>query len=41
MNRCRQAIFLAPLALALAAPAQAQEEQAAELAKKLSNPVAR
>lgn len=40
MKRYERALFLAPMALALAAPAQAQDDQAAELAKKLSNPVA-
>ena len=40
MNRFKQSLFLASLALALGTPAQAQEDQAAELAKQLSNPVA-
>jgi hypothetical protein len=41
MTRPRKwTLALAATALALAAPARAQEDQAAELAKKLSNPVA-
>ena len=39
--RCyRWMFFLVMIATALAAPARAQDDQAAELAKKLSNPVA-
>jgi hypothetical protein len=35
-----QMLYLAMIALALAAPARAQDDQAAELAKKLANPIA-
>ena len=40
MRRCEWMLCLAISALALAIPARAQDEQAAELAKKLANPVA-
>jgi len=40
MRRCEWMLFLAPVALALATPVRAQDDQAAELAKKLANPVA-
>ena len=40
MRRCEWMLFLAVSALALATPARAQDDQAAELAKKLANPVA-
>jgi hypothetical protein len=40
MRRGEWVLFLALSALALALPARAQDDQAAELAKKLSNPVA-
>jgi len=40
MKRCEWMLSLALSALALALPARAQDDQAAELAKKLSNPVA-
>jgi hypothetical protein len=40
MKRYRWMLFLTIFASALAAPAAAQDDQAAELAKKLSNPVA-
>ena len=40
MKRCEWMLPVAMVALALAMPARAQEDQAAELAKKLSNPVA-
>jgi hypothetical protein len=40
MRRCGWMLSLAMIALALAAPARAQDEQAAELAKQLSNPLA-
>jgi hypothetical protein len=40
MRRCGWMLSLGMIALALAAPARAQDEQAAELAKKLANPVA-
>jgi hypothetical protein len=33
-------LFMAMLALALATPARAQDNQAAEVAKKLANPIA-
>lgn len=39
-GRCEWTLALATLALTLAAPARAQGDDAAELAKKLSNPVA-
>ena len=40
MKRCEWMLSLALSALALALPARAQDDQAAELAKKLANPVA-
>jgi hypothetical protein len=40
MKRCERTLALLTLTLTLAAPARAQDDQAAELAKKLSNPVA-
>jgi hypothetical protein len=40
MKRYKWRLFLAIAALAMASPARAQDDQAAELAKKLSNPVA-
>ena len=40
MRRYGWILFLAPITLALATPARAEDDQAAELAKKLSNPVA-
>ena len=40
MKRCEWMLPLAMAALALAMPARAQDDQAAELAKQLSNPVA-
>ncbi|MFY9705462.1 MAG: hypothetical protein WCE56_01585 [Desulfobacterales bacterium] len=40
MNRYGWPLFMAMAALALMTPARAQENQAAELAKKLANPVA-
>jgi hypothetical protein len=40
MKRCGWMLFLAMAALTLATPALAQEDKAAELAKKLANPVA-
>jgi hypothetical protein len=39
-RRHKWMLYLAPIALALAVPAWAQDEQAAELAKQLSNPLA-
>ena len=40
MKRCEWKFPVAMIALALAMPARAQDDQAAELAKKLSNPIA-
>jgi hypothetical protein len=40
MKRRERMLWLMLSALALAAPARAQDNQAAELAKKLSNPLA-
>jgi hypothetical protein len=40
MRRYEWTLFLATSAWVLATPAQAQDDQAAELAKKLSNPLA-